>query len=273
MSSFFWATLSSASLLMCIAVRDSVAETHGTLFVDDDAPNDPCPGDALCSDPEENGSVDHPFDGIQEAIGAARDGDHIVLATGVYSGAKNTDLDYGGKGIMVRSTNPYDPAVVAATRIDCEGVTRAFTFQSGTSATSAVAGITIANGFSNDDGGAVLCEGSPRFINCVFESNHASRGGAVSCRNGAPIFVGCSFFANISDDAGGAIYVYRGAPTLHGCTFGKNFAERGAGILAEQTTMMLTDCVFTDNLATEQGGGIFSWPNSDLNLSGCRFIA
>ena len=39
-----------------------------TFYVDDDGPNDPGPGDSLVSDPLEDGSVEHPFDDVQEAI-------------------------------------------------------------------------------------------------------------------------------------------------------------------------------------------------------------
>ena len=38
------------------------------LYVDDNATNDPGPGDPNISDPNENGSVEHPFDSIQKAI-------------------------------------------------------------------------------------------------------------------------------------------------------------------------------------------------------------
>jgi hypothetical protein len=44
-----------------------------TYFVDDDANNDPGPGDPNISDPLEDGSRQHPFDAIQEAINAATD--------------------------------------------------------------------------------------------------------------------------------------------------------------------------------------------------------
>ena len=42
-----------------------------TWYVDDNAPNDPGPGDTSSSDPDEDGTTDHPFDAIAEAINAA----------------------------------------------------------------------------------------------------------------------------------------------------------------------------------------------------------
>ena len=41
------------------------------LYVDDDAASDPGPGDLNVSDPEEDGTPEHPFDSVQEAIDVA----------------------------------------------------------------------------------------------------------------------------------------------------------------------------------------------------------
>jgi subtilisin family serine protease len=56
--------------------------------------------------------------GIQPALSAARDGDTIILASGVYPGTGYTIL---GKNITISSAKPDDPEVVAATVIDCSG--------------------------------------------------------------------------------------------------------------------------------------------------------
>lgn len=54
------------------------------IYVDDDAPQDPSPGDPGLSDPMEDGSPTHPYDSIQQAINLAGDGDRIVVNPGVY---------------------------------------------------------------------------------------------------------------------------------------------------------------------------------------------
>ena len=65
-------------------VTTSVASDGSTIYVDDDAPNDPGPGDPDVSDPLEDGSEDHPFDEIQEGVDVASDGDAVYVYSGIY---------------------------------------------------------------------------------------------------------------------------------------------------------------------------------------------
>ena len=51
-------------------------------YVDDDAPTDPAPNNPQISDPYEDGSPEHPYDTIQEAIDAAEHGDTILVYPG-----------------------------------------------------------------------------------------------------------------------------------------------------------------------------------------------
>lgn len=69
------------------------------IYVDDDAPGDPGPGDILVSDPLENGTESHPMDSIQEAIDIAKDGYMVLVQGGVY----NEPIDFKGKSITVTS--------------------------------------------------------------------------------------------------------------------------------------------------------------------------
>ena len=73
-----------------------VAALEADLFVDDDAPADPGPGDTSVSDPAEDGSAEHPFDAIQEAIDAAQDGQVVVVRDGLYTGAGNRRIYFRG---------------------------------------------------------------------------------------------------------------------------------------------------------------------------------
>ncbi len=178
------------------------------------------------------------YDTIQEGINAAVNGDTVIVAPAVYTGANNKNLDFGGRSITVRSTDPNDPCVVEATIIDCVDDGRGFYFHSGEGANSAISGLTIVDGkieatYEEDNyGGGILCEdSSPRIENCRILSNIAcgykdivasrcSFGGGIACvQNSHPIVMNCEIKYNHagpeqepepcyspSDSYGGGIY-------------------------------------------------------------------
>ena len=169
------------------------------------------PCNAVIISVEPDGSGDQPT--IQAAIVAAGIGDEIVLSTGTYTGDGNRDINFGGRSIMVRSTDPQDPCVVAATIIDCDGSEeephRGFYFNSGEDANSVLSGLTITNGYG---------------------PNEEIYGGEVS--------------------VGGAIYCYNSSPTLTNCIFSNNTALGGGGMLnSENSNPALTNCIFSNNTA------------------------
>ena len=129
----------------------------------------------LCTGAVAGGSVinvpeDHP--NIRDAIDAAVNGDTVVVAPGTYTGVANRNLDFAGKAITVRSTDPDDAEIVASTVIDCGQAGRAFLFQSGETPASVVDGLTITKGFATEGAGVFLVNGSGATIrNCVFIQN------------------------------------------------------------------------------------------------------
>lgn len=276
-------------------------EQPRTIFVDDDAPYDPGPGNPMVSDPDEDGSLEHPFDAIQEAIDAALDGDTVILADGLYTWIGNTNINFTGKAVTLQSENGPQTCT-----IDCEGVFRGFLFNSGETSATRVEGITIHDGFEGFWGGAAFCNDSnPAFINCIFDGNWAVVGGAVYIRSANPIFNNCTFTDNWAGYGGGIFVTGDSSPAITGCTFSHNTAMLGGGaatlfgsgvprlvnctfsdnnVTGSNATSgegaavliscdtVLTGCLFEYNFADGSGGGIFCRIDTNLTLNNCAFI-
>ncbi|MBP7937946.1 MAG: hypothetical protein KA354_25200 [Phycisphaerae bacterium] len=129
----------------------------GVIYVDDNAANDPGPGNPLVSDPLEDGTAGHPFDAIQEGINVATSGDTVLVADGTYAGPGNKDLDFAGRLITVKAANG-----AATCTIDCAGSGRAFWFHTGETPVAGVDGFTMTGGWGGGrrrNGHLVFCDG------------------------------------------------------------------------------------------------------------------
>jgi predicted outer membrane repeat protein len=251
------------------------------LYVDNDAPGDPGPDDTTISDPFEDGSSEHPFDNIQEAIDIAEPGGTIFVLHGTYTGAGNRALDFKGKRIIVTSTDPNDPDVVAETKIDCNASEAdqncGFMFQSYETPQSILAGLTITGGY-NSVGGGIICEScaAPTVMNCIFRDNQATYGGAIYIGNAGPRIINCQFNNNQAD-AGGAIYNFAEATDcnsiLDNCLFlGNNATQNGGAVYNNgQVNSVFTNCVFTENTSSGGGGVVRNNYSTNLIFNNCIF--
>jgi predicted outer membrane repeat protein len=266
-------TICWALALLVPAVQpDATAVAQTTWYVDDDAPNDPGPGDPSISDPAEDGSADHPFDAIQEAIDIAAEGDTILLADGLYTGVGNRALVVALAELTIRSATGPDTCI-----IDCQGLGRGILFQSGATAQSLLEGVTIRNG--SDVGGAgIFCfSASPAIRNCVLAENSVTSDGAgllVLAPTASPSVENCTFIGNDAVVEGGAISVRQGStPIIHGCTFTDNSASSGGAVsIGYSAQPTFVDCAFLNNTADREGGALHvvrSWP--PLLISRCSF--
>jgi len=197
------------------------------VFVDDDAPHDPGPGDPQTSDPCEDGSESHPFDSIQEGLDNGGDGVLITVRPGTYCGPGNRDLDFRG----VVSVLSAEGGPTRCT-IRCDGTAasphRAFRFEAQPAAT--VQGFTITGGYASD-GGAVYCSNSaPVFRNCVFTGNTASRGGVLFCNNSAAELINCTLADNSALYSGGALHATgERRPSIINCIVWSNAPDQMFG--------------------------------------------
>ncbi len=126
---------------------------------------------------------------IQAAISKARSGDRIVLQPGLYK----ENIDFLGKAVTIRGTNPNDPDVVAATIIDGGRAGSVVTFAHGEGSDSVLSGVTIRNGKASQGGGILCSFSSPTITNCVITVNlAANRGGGIYTESSSSILINLS---------------------------------------------------------------------------------
>jgi hypothetical protein len=113
-----------------------------------------------------NGTGDYPT--IQAAVDAAFDGDEIIVLPGTYTG-----LTTVSKSLVIRSTDPNDPAIVDSTIVDGQLATGCFDF-SGSNKHSELSGFTIQNGLRPSYGSVCLHSGTLNIKNCCFQFNRES---------------------------------------------------------------------------------------------------
>jgi hypothetical protein len=121
------------------------------------------------------------FNNIQAAIDDANDGDTVVVGEGTY--LENVRFD--DKNITLTSTDPNDPAVVAATIIDGNSVDSVVTFSGAEDYTCVLRGFTITNGRA-PEGGGIYGNGTLATIEYnIITNNAAAYGGGLSDCHGA----------------------------------------------------------------------------------------
>ncbi|HUS37885.1 MAG TPA: right-handed parallel beta-helix repeat-containing protein, partial [Pirellulales bacterium] len=270
-------TAPTGTPISIIKGRIDIGSSLRIIYVDDDAPNDPGPGDPGYSDPLEDGTADHPFDAIQEAIDAAATGDIIIVKDGTFSGDGNRDITLDGKAILLTSENGPANCTIAPEGTSYE-MHRGFCLDSGESAACVINGFTITGGFANrstgsywilGSGGGIVCYGSsPTITNCILVENSAANyGGAIHCQFGSPCIVGNVISSNASSGGGGISLSCTSASivssntitgnTATGCNAAWGDAEGGGAVLVVAGADYIFDNVISSNAAS-YGGGIYA---------------
>jgi hypothetical protein len=209
---------------------------------------------------DDDGQAD--FNNIQAAINTAVNGDIIIVSPGTYISPGNRDIDFLGKPITVRSTDPNDPNIVAATFIDCQNSGRGFYFHNSEDANSIVTGFTITNGRAAVGGGIYCLNSSPMLTNCSFINNLASdRGGGMYNKYNVPTIINCIFIGNNAGSLGGGMFNDSSRSTLTNCTFSDNSSNYGGGGMcnAYLSRPTVTNCLFISNSAAVRGGGMYNY--------------
>ena len=195
---------------------------------------------------------------IQAAIDAARDGDEILVASGVW---KET-IDLSGKTIYLHSEQGAEKTVI-------HGGQQGSVVTCTANANSTIEGFTIRGGEAVHGGGVYLLDASPTFRQCMIDFNTAKQGGGVYVRNGTPVFDQCVFSFNDAEDGDG-IWAKHARPELTACIFAGDSIgwESGEMVTVRDTNSpagacCIRDvCIQTASVACWEAGGLYRGENS-----------
>lgn len=167
-----------------------------------------------------------------------------------------------GKYKTILSGEKYCYHVLKANNIFTQSLIEGFTITKGKAAAPETAG------------GGLFCENSKLLIKkCIFENNRGENSGAVKCSYSTIGFQDCQFIGNQSGYLGGAIRLYYSNFDFINCLFRQNRADSGGAISVYcpelGTTANIYNCIFLENHAAA-GSGI-DYIGVELNITNCTF--
>ena len=191
-----------------------------------------------------NGSYDHPYKTIKEAVNTANAGKKpatIFIHAGTY---EEIEMEISNS-LVIKS---YDGEVT----LDANN-NGWFFYSSKQTNYLSLHGLTFKNGINYDDsdstvGGVVRSEGHLDVVNCTFENNFGGTGGGINSHNGANI-INSTFKNNKAEYNGAAAYVLNGQTNIINCTFTNNTAKRQGGALRIQGDTYIEKSIFENNVA------------------------
>lgn len=177
----------------------------------------------------ENITTGQRYASVRHAIYDAQNGHEIVVSPGVYK----VNINFRGKNLTLRSTDPNDSAVVAATILAGDGNNNLITFSNNEDANCVLAGFTITdanNGIyglgssptitncsivGNVSAGIKLYMGSnPTVYNCIIAGNGGSGLAMFKFTAGRTILVNSPTIANCTIVGNSKIGISEGTPTV-----------------------------------------------------------
>ena len=206
------------------------------------------------------------FPTIQAGINAARDGDEVVVADGVYTGPGNRNVVFAGKAITLRSENGPTNCI-----IDCESLGRGFIFYELDTPTTVVDGFTITNGLGHP-GGAIYAYyfSSPTITNCIITGNtgDAGGGGGIYCAMCFSTITNTIITENTAIGNGGGVYIEGGNPTITNSLISGNTADSvGGGVYSSWSSPTITNSTIAGNTAANLAGGAYFGGESNPTIT------
>lgn len=209
---------------------------------------------------------------IQAGIDAAKNGDTVLVADGIYRGAGNTNINFSGKAITVKSQNgPRATIIDSESRTNTRGVT----INNKETHASVLDGFTVKRGRHQFGAGIFIDNASPTIKNCIITQNragtpadHSGKGGGIYCKDSDVLIEDCTISKNIvgSNFSGGVHFEGmwdavggRAKPVILNSTISDN---TGSGIYSEgRLTVEIRDCIVSNNT----GRGINCVANYSMN--------
>ena len=180
------------------------------LYVDDDGIYDPLPYDVNVSDPLENGTPEHPFDGIQKAVDVASSGAQVVVRAGAYY----ESLVLPGRSLSLLGYDPNDCNVPCSYPVidvyDCNLISPAISI--GTP--SADANIWVSGLVLTGNGVALSCHGCDVLVShCLLVGNQSTdpNVGVIDIADSNAMLIHCT----VSDNLGTALSVTESTLSLY----------------------------------------------------------
>lgn len=245
-------------LLAAALLAPGRASGQQTWYVDDNAPGDPGPGNPASSDPLEDGSAGHPYDAIQQAVNRAATGDTVLVLPGTYKGNGNRNIEFFGKGLVVRSRD--GPLTCT---INVESMGQGFQVADREPVGTQIRGFTIREASSSGIYVGFLAKCA--VMDCRLINNNSP---GIWVDNEAVVLMdGCTVTNNSTIFDGGGVRIENlSVLYLTNSTIARNTASRdGGGVSASSSYLFCYNTIVTDNTAggTVFGGGGVIYYRSD----------
>lgn len=204
---------------------------------------------------------------VQRAIELAASDDTILVAPGTYY----EDIDFLGKGLVVRSQDGPEATTIDATGQDSSAVI----FKNREPPTTVLEGFTITGGRGSSDdlsvtnsygGGIIVLAGSPTIRNNIITGNSAGWGGGIHIgRLGTDVSAGNVALTNniIKNNTatrnGGGVRIISSTCVLMSNSIESNSAASDGGgidVRLDLGHVTIDHCTVTGNVAGDHGGGL-----------------